>query len=821
MDSITVVNPFDKLGFSVGIDKIASMIKAGDYKLPEDPAQWNAAIQDALQSQHPETVKAGSNPHIIYKHSDWGSGCALGSVSIAVGKALVVFPVVIRYGNLAPFDMVYDHNEDRWMHTSEENMRSFASGDESLFGSVTTTKMTGDNDYEDRWEYLRAPRGYDYKGASLIFENEASMASCPIEPLVGAVKYAQDHSDRLLYSPDHVVDLFKKASASAKLVSDAYLKTESGKKAIEKYGSAHFEEPTTTETTLPKPIDNVKDSIFDLESSGKIKNVAEAAGEIPVEIDEYLDSPAFKSAAYDFFDIVLIKKASLGSYDISMGRRGFEGIFSVNGDIDKVAEVFFGNSSVESLKTADKILDAVDDAGSLLIDSAPDDSDDIHSEILGDANVVDDSKRISRYGVYEVFTEAGERQVGHVLPVFDWSGDQSQAFLFISECNWALQSNINGKASGRQAVLPNGVIRPERRGAFVYDSNGKGIALPPIEIKSVLSKKTGMVIRGTDLGSMKALNLVLTKDTPGVMEFTEFNDPETWIAGHVNVYVPIGAKFVPLPADVTKIASAEEAIKKLDLKLATTSDSSIGLRKKGGQFFVSAVDGLYPYPTAIREILKEASSMVYDDRVPLGAKEAEFALRLSGGIMSDSFITLIKEGKVLDVPAELPENVMGIREAMIKSAELNNQIEMPGRYKSAAEHLRIPIEQVLNVVTVAPHLKKFADEILPKILDMEGIYASPLDFDNKRDSFKGAAYEDRPTLDDLFELGFLNDKNLRHFLAKQQDVEELEDFLCKVLMATRIAGFGMEEDSAQNALYGVSELKNVLARINFKIHGSD
>jgi len=345
--------------------------------------------------------------------------------------------------------------------------------------------------------------------------------------------------------------------------------------------------------------------------------------------------------------------------------------------------------------------------------------------------------------------------------------------------------------------------------------------MPPIEIKSVLSKKTGMVIRGTDLGNMQPLNLVITDKTPGVTVFSEHNDPEAWIAGHINAYLPVGAKFVPLPETITKIAEKEHVDKILDAKLATVMENNIPMRKEGGAYYVSNAGDLYQYPEEISAAMKEASFTSYTGKTPLTEKEARFALRIQGSLLEEDALGTIKEGQSVLVPAKYSRDVTGMPEALMKGAELKNLRELPQRYKEAARDLRLNIETVMDVITVAPHLKKFAEEILPSVLDKSDIYSIPVDIQKKTARFKGADYEDKPTLDDMFELGFLNDKNLKYFIEKEQDLEELEDFLCKVLMTTRIAGFGMEEESAQNALYGVSELGNVLKRINFKVHGSD
>lgn len=823
MDSMEILNPFSELSHSISLEKAASMIKAGDYRLPEDPSQWNAAIQDSIESQHPNIVRMGSNPHIVYKNKDWGEGCAMGSISISVGKTLIVFPIIIRYGNLSPFDIAYVHNGDKWIHTSEENMREFESDNDSLFGEVTDKKMTGDNEYDDRWEYLAAPKGYDFKGGSRVFKGASSVrALCPIEPLDVTMKYAASHKGRVCHTSKEARRFFKVAAERVEIALDSLINSYDDEKPLDDIAKQPFEkvehEEGTLKTTEDMPI-KVASAYDDEENVPSI-----FAGQIPSESYDPLrvryeeetnyaiDDPAFKTGAMKFFNLLHIKKAGLGQYEMNMGRRGYDGAFRVTGDIDKVASTIFSGD----IKAASKVLDAVDDAEGVVVDSSIEDSNIGHIETLKDMQIVDDANRITRYGIYNVFTEAGEKETGHVLPVFDWSGEQTTMFLFISELNWALQSNINGTISGRQSKLPNGVLRPERRGSLVFDEKGKGIAFPPIEIKSVVLKKGGTVIRGTDLGSMKGVNLVMTKDVPGVMQFSESNDPDSWLPGHVNAYIPLGAKFVPLPKEITKIATAERAERALGAKFASLSDSDVVLVKTADKYTVEFSDDLCSYPEGISLMMKEATKVSYSGDRALNRKEAEFALKLGGTIMVDDVLTVAKEGSRTLAPAISGTGSANMRDSMIEAANINHYVSLPSRYKTAAKELRLDIEPILDVITLAPMLGKYARVVLNDVFD-----TAPPRLSQKIGSFKGAEYEDKPTLDDLFELGFLNDKSLRYYAEKIKDIEDLEDLLCKVLLTTRISAFGMEEDSAQNALYGVSELKNVLAKINFKLHRAE
>lgn len=821
MKTEEVKNPFVIPGFSDEFDKIASLIKEGDYRLPEDPAQWNAAIQDAMETQLPEIAKAGGNPHIVYKHKDWGTLCAVGSMSLAPGGNLLVFPVVIRYGNLAPFDMVYVHNQDKWLHTSEENMRQFEAQDSnSVFGGVSTKDVVGDNEYSDRWEYLQSPKGFSFRGGSRLFTGPQVNVGCPIDPLNATMKYAQKNMDRILFTSDHVRTLFKAAEETASKTTAYYYETAEGNNdGKAQFGPAELEKPTHTEEdigdgeitplSIKQANQDMRLPIFNTVPQEDIT----AIREYQEDRDELMNPSSYRKVAMQFSDLLFVEKAGLNDYIAKMGRRGYNGAFEVRGGISKMAEMLSDGDT----KAAAKILDAVDNAQSILVDSAATEGNMGQIETLGNVALINDGKRVTRFGIYDVFTEEGDKEAGHVIPLVDWNGDITTMFLYISDRSWALQSNINGTISSYKTILPAGVLHPDTKGAFVYDKDGNGITFPPIEIKKVVSTGAGVVVRAIDLGNMHPVNIVMSKDVPAVMEFQQSNDPQNWIAGHTNVYMPIGVKFVPIPDHVTKIASVNRALEQQNLKMASLSPEVAKISMESGRYYVTTDHNLHSYPEGMKTAMKDAKFVSYNGQSGLSRKEAEFALRLGGAIMPEQMVSLVKEGRegIIHAPVEAASKMASSHESLIAGAMLSNFMALPARYKAAAVDLRLDTDSMLDVITLAPKLSKTASGLLAEVLNT----SHPLVKASKNVSMlKGADYEDKPSLDDLFELGFLNEKNLQYYTGKMQDIEDLEDFLCKILITTRMSGLGLDEDSAQNALYGVSELKNALTRINFRVN---
>lgn len=793
-------NPFEISGFDIGLEKLAAgyVVKEADYRLPEDPAQWNASIQDALQNQLPGVFDVGGNPHIVYKNTDWGEKCALGSVSMAVGDELLIFPVVIRYGHLAPFDMVYIHGTDKWIHTSEENMRSFESANRnSVLGEVTTNRIVGDNEYEDRWEYLKAPRGFSYRGARLNLIGD-KLSSYPIKELASTMEYMREHPDRILHTSKQAQRLFKIAHARTVAIMEEF-------SSDPKIGSM-LEIPTDEQAS------NFKLAMSELGAPPEFapqipKPAQEAIEEQAEEKEEDLNSGAFEKAAHLFFDVAYIKKAGLNHYTAKFGRRGFDGVFSVSGDIDKIAQYV----AMGDRKEAEKILDAVDEAKELFAVDETVSGSKGPIEDLGNRALVEDIDRIHAFGVYTVLTETGDQAVGYVIPIVDWDGKQTPFKLFRNDELWGVESDIHGKVSSKVVSMPNGVLKPGRIGAFVFDEGGRGMAFPPIEIKSVILSNGSTVIRGIDQGSHEQVNIVMSNKVPQLMPMTQKMAPNDFIIGHKNVFMPTGVKFVPLPEVVTKIASKEEAASIIDMKIATAVDKSVYIDKYDNGFRVRIAHELMPYPRAISKLMKEASIERYDGMRTLSAKEAEFALASGGAMMPDLAVSALKEGSnsSYNVPALNTETL----ECKIAAAQLANCLELPSRMKAAALELRPSVIDVLNVVTIAPTLKKHAEALIGDIFDTSVL--------PKTASVKGAKFDERPSLDDMFELGFMDDQSMIYYTDKIQDLEELEDLLCKILITTRIASLGVEEDSAQNALYGVSELKNALKRLSFRVNRTD
>lgn len=801
-----IKNPFESRTFTQGLEKLASSWtpKVADYKLPEDPAQWNASIQDAIQSQLPSVVEVSSNPHIVYKNHDWGAKCALGSISLAVGETLLVFPVIIRYGQLAPFDVVYVHNTDKWMQASEQNMRKFeAANRNSVFGAVTTKNIKGDNEYEDRWEYLKAPRGFSYKGARLHFLGKRKTATYPVEGLSEVMDYMRENPGRIYYTSKQAQRLFKMAYDRVKTMVDEF----SDHPVLgEKVASIQFNEPEPGPLAMKVAEDWEMVSGIPEFAPQIPKDTQNAVREYLEEVDEDIDTDSFKRAAFEFFDGIYIKKVGLNDYIAKLGRRGFDGVFTIRGDVDKFSSYITGGDR----KAAEKVLDAVDEARELMEAGDTVDSTKGPIEVLGDAAVVNDIDRVTSFGVYDVFTENGERESGYVMPVIDWTGEETPWFLFRSDNVWALESNINGKISPKACSLPSTTLTPESIGAFVYDKGGRGIVFPPIKIKHVTLSSGKTVVRGVDLGTREGVNIILSGDVPSLMPITHKIAPNDFLAGHINVYMPSAVRFVPLPHTTTKIAAAEEAARRIDAKFASSGDATMRVRKNGNAFYLTNNIKLAQYPPVIARIMKDAELQRYTESDALSAKEAEFVMTMGGAIMPAEVIELSKEGST-DVPVVAPD----VLEAKLAGAAFNNAMGMQSRLKVAAKDLRPSMRSVLDVVTMAPGIKKHADEILTGVLS-----GAPWVGENLS-RIKGASIDDKPSLDDLFELGFLDDQSLTYYTDRLQDVEEMEDFLCKILIATRIAGLGMEEDSAQNALYGISDLKNVLERLSFRINRTD
>jgi hypothetical protein len=84
---------------------------AGGTVLGDNATTWPQDIINEFNDEHPFFSKNGSNPNLNFTNKEWVSGCSIGSITLAVKERLLVFPVVVRNKELAPFDIYFDQSD--------------------------------------------------------------------------------------------------------------------------------------------------------------------------------------------------------------------------------------------------------------------------------------------------------------------------------------------------------------------------------------------------------------------------------------------------------------------------------------------------------------------------------------------------------------------------------------------------------------------------------------------------------------------------------------------------------------------------------------
>jgi len=110
------------------------LLKFGSLDLGKDHTTWYGKIQSYFEASHSPVIKAGGKPHIQFTYKDLAKGMAVGSITVAVHGHILVFPVVIRGGQLEDFDVYYDQADRRWKYSSEENLDSAVNGYSPMVG---------------------------------------------------------------------------------------------------------------------------------------------------------------------------------------------------------------------------------------------------------------------------------------------------------------------------------------------------------------------------------------------------------------------------------------------------------------------------------------------------------------------------------------------------------------------------------------------------------------------------------------------------------------------------------------------------------------
>lgn len=867
----TLENPFEKIGTEIPMAYVEAMIKKANVTMGSDRNNWNDEIVSAFETQHPEIISAGGRPHLSHSYKDWSEGCGVGAITVTLKTGVLMFPVIIRYSKLAPFDMCYSHDEDAWKYATPDTLKRYSMSSSPFLGVSDAHHDEVELDEDDRWMGLTS--------STLIDAGYVNTAS------------------------------LKRACAER---SQAIVDLGISKRAYVIHGSEFLK--------------------------GKLKKLAESlnAKETDAKCIK-LAFPEIPDLDYSVFDTIFIKKASINEYDVRMGHQGYLPVFRMKLSTPQLRYVL----KSMNYKEAEKILDAIDttpESGALL-------SSGQNPDVVNPANYMQ-GKTLHQYGTFHVTNvETGKTETGIVFPVIDWTGEDTKRIVFLGEDVWSLQKNMHGHPATTPKLPPQGRISPGNKGIFINTEDGIGFSTPPIEVQSVFSNKRGVRIKAIDLGAKRRVNLIVTSQQAVIMPFSEAVDPDNFVPGADNVYLPSNLTFVPLPEKTTKIASdLKEDIHCAMLKMAESCGGPAVkfMYSKETKKFAMASDPRiwHRFPDAIN---KEATA---SDRV-ISEGEDTFSFRGGMTAMESAFFS-----KIACIPyAETIMNIVredtssawkripSMRSDRVKVASSVIQSDLRQKLIEASSKKIEKIATIINETLTPEHmfhiaasyeyLQKEAAKLLPQVMehvagatrgvpDATGPYgrgAGPgegtssglglmskltkQDFidrfmkdipEEERQKFlakfwpestskEGSLIEDllkkagkirgvpdgtgpggagrqmgrglgpcqdegeapnpdeeaalgdnqvvekgagmdsiqdgKSSLNTLFNLGLLSPKNIDYLKNKADFLNDAEDFFCKLLMTTRLAGLDIEEDALEASLEAITQSKELIESLGF------
>ena len=102
------------------------LVKIGK-DLGGDTNLWIEKIRNAFSKEYPDFISQGK-PHFNFTHKDFANGVGVGGATITVGSRILLFPIIIRNKELAPFDTFYDQMDHSWHYMTSEVEKGLSSG---------------------------------------------------------------------------------------------------------------------------------------------------------------------------------------------------------------------------------------------------------------------------------------------------------------------------------------------------------------------------------------------------------------------------------------------------------------------------------------------------------------------------------------------------------------------------------------------------------------------------------------------------------------------------------------------------------------------
>lgn len=704
------------------------LLKKADVDLGENSHLWFAKIYGAFEGQHPEVLRPDSAPSLTFDQQDFGKGFALGAVSVGAGPNLLIFPVIIRNNKLAPFDLVFVNGNLRY--ADKGMLQALAHPYRPFVGRSTASVGRGPNTSAALHNDQLAGSGRTVLGSAQEIDVMADL-----EERVRPISYTLEAEENLSKSAGFEFDEIKYSIAQDQIYKWAQLSMESPEYYLN--GTNEFR------------------AMFDSLSRDGVKTA---------------------SAQGIWYDIASVERSDINKYITKIAKRGYDGFVEIimdSDDVRKIAEEFDQDGDAV-LGLADKLSpeggvllskegQAIQEL-STMAKTASEIPDQALSEYMvnGKIPTFDIPGLVHNYGTYNVLFASGDYDTGIVFNMVDWNFKKDSNYLFVGS-KYAIQERMAGQPSSTSFRAPRGEPNEGTVGTFVYESSGTGFAIPPFEVSSYRSTPRGLAIKAQGIMDGKPLNLVPVEGVKSLVKITRENDPEVYVDGCVNVYVPASMQFIVLPPERGSIIpDPQQAIKLSSWRNQMLAGPSSDVRVSvdaDNRYQLDMVS--FPLEDLPGHISKTSGFRLLDRR-PSRLLDVAFSLKVAG----------------LNSPYELVDLARGYTHSInipIKSASKISNLQRDRDYSSAWYEIydRVPREALYKIASVTM---------------------------------------DKKTLDEVFSLNFINKDNLKYFMSNLGLLKDVEEYLARLLLAARVSDIGVDEDEISGALEDVSHIREVLSR---------
>lgn len=156
----------------------AGMSKLGT-NLGKDTQLWSQQIKVTFEKELSPLIRAGGKPFLNFTYKDLPKATALGGITITVGGRIMLFPVIVKDNELAPFDIFYDQLDKEWHFLTPDRVDRLTSNYSPYQGLTTNipsdaVENTVDGSYgQPSW---RDPLDHRVVQSSLNMERMKEMA---------------------------------------------------------------------------------------------------------------------------------------------------------------------------------------------------------------------------------------------------------------------------------------------------------------------------------------------------------------------------------------------------------------------------------------------------------------------------------------------------------------------------------------------------------------------------------------------------------------------------------------------------------------------